>query len=146
MKWIFSFGKLKEFIKGEKQVKLILIAGGIIILLIALSGLGGGSKEAASATTGYELSEYEKKLEERLVDILSGIEGAGKIDVMVTLDTAEENEYGKTKDMLLSVKAPCVRGVIVVCDGGNSVIVKEKITKAVSGVFGISTTRVSVIN
>ena len=65
---------------------------------------------------------------------------------MVTLDTSEESEYGRSKDMLLSVKAPSVRGVIVVCDGGNNIIVKEKVTSAVSGVFGISTTRVSVIN
>ena len=47
--------------------------------------------------------------------------------------------------MLISVKAPQVRGVIVVCDGGDNIAVKEKVINAVSGVFGISTTRISVI-
>ena len=146
MKWIFSFGKLKEYINGDKRIKLILILGIAVIILIALSGLNGRKAEAVSTVSADELYQYEKKLEERLTDILTQIDGVGKIKVMVTLDTSEENEYGKTKDVLLSVKAPSVRGVIVVCDGGDNIIVKEKVTSAVSGVFGISTTRVSVIN
>lgn len=146
MKWIFSFGKLKEYIKGDKRIKLILVLGIAVIILIALSGLGEKKSVAAPTASASELSLYEKKLEERLSDILSEIEGVGNIKVMVTLDTSEESEYGKSKDMLLSVKAPSVRGVIVVCDGGDNIIVKEKVTSAVSGVFGISTTRISVIN
>lgn len=146
MKWILSVGKLKEYIKGDKRIKLILVLGIAVILLIALSGIGGSKSGTAGSTSISELSQYEKKLEERLSDILSEIEGVGKLKVMVILDTSEENEYGRSKDMLLSVKAPSVRGVIVVCDGGNNIIVKEKVTSAVSGVFGISTTRISVIN
>lgn len=146
MKWIFSFGKLKEYINGDKRIKLILILGIAVIILIALSGLNVRKAEAASTVSVGELYQYERKLEERLTDILTQIDGVGNIKVMVTLDTSEENEYGKTKDVLLSVKAPSVRGVIVVCDGGDNIIVKEKVTSAVSGVFGISTTRVSVIN
>lgn len=146
MKWILSVGKLKEYIKGDKRIKLILVLGIAVILLIALSGIGGSKSGTADFTAISELSQYEKKLEERLSDILSEIEGVGKLKVMVILDTSEENEYGRSKDMLLSVKAPSVRGVIVVCDGGNNIIVKEKVTSAVSGVFGISSTRISVIN
>lgn len=146
MKWILSFGKLKEYIKSDKRIKLILVLGIAVILLIAISGIGGNKSGTADSASLSELSQYEKKLEERLSDILSEIEGVGKLKVMVTLDTSEESEYGRSKDMLLSVKAPSVRGVIVVCDGGNNIIVKEKVTSAVSGVFGISTTRISVIN
>ena len=68
----------------------------------------------------------------------------GEANVMVTLDTSEQTEYGKNADMLLSVTAPKVRGVIVVCEGGNSVSVKEKVIEAVTGVFGISSLRISV--
>lgn len=146
MKWIFSYGKLKEYIKGDKRIKLILILGVTVIILIAFSGISGKKSETVSTASIGELSQYERKLEERLSDILSEIEGVGNIRVMITLDTSEESEYGKSKDMLLSVKAPEVRGVIVVCDGGDNVIIKEKITSAVSGVFRISTTRISVIN
>ena len=146
MKWIFSYGKLKEYIKSDKRIKLILALGAAVIILIAFSGISGKKSENVSTVSIEELSQYERRLEERLSDILSEIDGVGDIRVMITLDTSEENEYGKSKDMLLSVKAPEIRGVIVVCDGGDNIIVKEKVTSAVSGVFGISTTRISVIN
>ena len=146
MKGIFRIKDVGEIIKSDKSVKIILAAGAALMLLIAFGGFFGGSSKTEE--TGYsraELSEYEARLEKRLSDILSEIKGIGKTEVMITLDGAEQTEYGKSKDMLISVKAPQVRGVIVVCEGGDNIAVKEKVINAVSGVFGISTTRISVI-
>ena len=146
MKGIFSLKDVGEIIKSDKSVKIILAAGAALMLLIAFGGFfGGSSKTEETAYSRAELSEYEARLEKRLSDILSEIKGIGKTEVMITLDVAEQTEYGKSKDMLISVTAPRVRGVIVVCDGGDNVAVKEKVINAVSGVFGISTTRISVI-
>ena len=146
MKGIFRIKDVGEIIKSDKSVKIILAAGAALMLLIAFGGFFGGSSKTEE--TGYsraELSEYEARLEKRLSDILSEIKGIGKTEVMITLDGAEQTEYGKSKDMLISVKAPQVRGVIVVCEGGDNIAVREKVINAVSGVFGISTTRISVI-
>ncbi|MGN0656344.1 MAG: hypothetical protein ACI4KR_06090 [Ruminiclostridium sp.] len=146
MKGIFRLKDVGEIIKSDKSVKIILAAGAALMLIIAFGGFFGGSTQTEE--TGYsraELAEYEARLEKRLSDILSEINGIGKTEVMITLDGAEQTEYGKSKDMLLSVTAPRVRGVIVVCDGGDNIAVKEKVINAVSGVFGISTTRISVI-
>lgn len=146
MKGIFRIKDVGEIIKSDKSVKIILAAGAALMLLIAFGGFFGGSSKTEE--TGYsraELSEYEARLEKRLSDILSEIKGIGKTEVMITLDCAEQTEYGKSKDMLISVKAPQVRGVIVVCEGGDNIAVREKVINAVSGVFGISTTRISVI-
>ena len=146
MKGIFRLKDVGEIIKSDKSVKIILAAGAALMLIIAFGGFFGGSTKTEEA--GYsraELAEYEARLEKRLSDILSEIKGIGKTEVMITLDGAEQTEYGKSKDMLISVKAPQVRGVIVVCDGGDNIAVKEKVINAVSGVFGISTTRISVI-
>ena len=146
MKGIFKLKDVGKIIKSDKSVKIILAAGTALMLLIAFGGFFSGSTK--SEETGYsraELAEYEARLEKRLSDILSEIKGIGKTEVMITLDGAEQTEYGKSKDMLISVKAPQVRGVIVVCDGGDNIAVKEKVINAVSGVFGISTTRISVI-
>ncbi len=147
MKAVIGFGEIKELIKSEKGIKLIFAAGLILILLIAFSGLftRSGSKETEQVrSSAEELSAYESMLEQRLTDILSQIEGVGSVKVMVTLDDTGETEYGKNADMLLSVTAPRVRGVIVVCDGGDSITVKEKVVGAVSGVFGINTLHISV--
>ena len=64
---------------------------------------------------------------------------------MITLDSSEQNQYQKNEDEPVYTKTPEIRGVIVVCDGGDNIIIREKVISAVSGAFGISTTRVSVI-
>ena len=146
MKAIIGFGEIKELLKTDKALKVILFAGAALVLLIALGGLFGGSggRDETGVFSQAELTEYEHGLEKRLEEILSGIDGVGEAKVMVTLDTSERTEYGKNADMLISVTAPKVRGVIVVCDGGDSVAVKEKVMSAVSGVFGINSLHISV--
>ena len=147
MKAVIGFGELKELLKGDRKIKLMLIIGAVMILLIAFGGVfAGGSKnsKAAQPDARSTLSEYENRLEERLADILTKIDGVGNVSVMVTLDTSEQTEYGRNADMLLSVTAPKVRGVIVVCEGGDSLAVKAKVYDAVSGVFGINSLHISV--
>ncbi len=148
MNGIFSIKELKEIFKSEKSIKMILVIGAALIIVITLSGLGGGSdkKSDDSMLFNYEKqAEYEAALENRLENILSQINGTGNIDIMVTLDTSEQNQFQKSGNELVSTRTPEIRGVIVVCDGGDNIIVREKIISAVSGAFGISTTRVSVI-
>lgn len=152
MKAIIGLGEIKELLKTDRAVRLIVGAGAAILLLIALGSLFGqfgssGKTDNASVSGKADremLEEYEHTLEQRLSDILSDIDGVGEAKVMVTLDTSGHTEFGKNADMLISVTAPEVRGVIVVCDGGDSVAVKEKVIDAVSGVFGINTLRISV--
>ena len=144
MKGILSLKELRGLLTDDKKLTVALIVGAVLILFLSLGGLKSGEAEAADRP--YEdRSAYEAELERRLTDILSEIEGIGELSVMVTLDTSEQTEYGKNEDMLLSVKMPQVRGVIVVCGGGDSVIVQEKVVRAVTGVFAVSSTRVSVI-
>ncbi len=145
MKGIFSLKELRELFSGDKKKALALLAGAAVVLFLAFGGLKGGSEREDAAFSMKAQAEYEEVLEKRLSDILSGIEGVGELSVMVTLECSEETEYGKNEEMLLSVKMPRVRGVIVVCGGGDSVVVQEKVIRAVSGVLGISSARVSVI-
>lgn len=143
MKGILSLKELRGFLTDDKKLTVALIVGAALILFLSIGGLKSGETEAAPP---YEdRSAYEAELEKRLTDILSEIEGIGELRVMVTLDTSEQTEYGKNENMLISVKMPQVRGVIVVCGGGDSVIVREKVVRAVTSVFAVSSTRVSVI-
>lgn len=147
MKAVIGLGEIKELLKTDKAVKAVLIAGAALIIMLALGGLFGGKtvkNTDKAVNNAAELEKYEHGLEERLAAILSDIDGVGKAKVMVTLDTSGRTEYGKNCDMLISVTAPAVRGVIVVCDGGDSITVREKVTGAVSGVFGINTLHISV--
>ena len=140
-----SLKELKELLRSDKGLKILFAVGAALILLTAIGGLlpksgsGDGGKDGCTDFAGYEAA-----LEKRLEDILSKIEGIGEVDVMVTLDTACETEYGRNADMISSVTAPKVRGVAVVCGGGDSITVKEKVINAVAGVLGIGVSHISV--
>ena len=111
-------------------------------------------------------NEYQKEIEEQLVNILQEINGVGRVKVMVTIEGSTEyvyaeeyntkndntedktsqsyqNKYvivdnGNTKEALVKkVLKPKVSGVIVVCEGGTSPIISEKIYQAVSAVLDI---------
>ena len=148
MRAVIGMGEIKELLKSEKALKIILIAGAVLILITAFGGIftGSGERRTDSLSSAQRISEQERGLEERLSAILSEIDGVGEVQVMVTLDTSEQMQYGRNSDMLLSVTAPAVRGVIVVCDGGGRADVREKVVNAVTGVFGINSLRVSVSN
>lgn len=147
MNGILSLKELKELLRNEKSLKIILIAGLFLIIIIAFSGFSTGKTEKKDKMffDYNRQSEYEQALEKKLSSVLSEINGIGNIDIMITLDTSEENRFDDKEDELVCVRTPSVRGVIVVCDGGDNIIIREKVISAVSAAFGISTTRVSVI-
>lgn len=76
---------------------IFLLAVGLLFVVIALPMEQGGEKAGSeepseTAFTGGEISlnEYEKKLERRLAALLSTVDGAGKVEVMVTLRSSSE--------------------------------------------------------
>ncbi len=120
-----------------------------------------------------DTAAYKKELESELVNILKQIQGVGEVSVMITIEGSTEyiyaeeystkydsssdktskdyqNQYvivdnGKTKEALVKkVLKPSVTGVIVVCEGGNSLSVQEKILTAVSAVLDLSTNKICV--
>ena len=52
---------------------------------------------------------------------------------------------GTQQTVLLKEIQPKVRGVLIVCNGGDNEIVKEEITEAVSRILDISSSKVSVL-
>lgn len=138
--------KLNEFLKSDKAAKLAIIIGLAVMALIFVTGLTGGSKAASepAAQTTDNAGESEKLAEERLARILSEIEGAGEIHVMITLDRTGENVYNDRESSVLTTIAPTIRGVVVVCSGCRSATVREKVSEAVSKALGIGANRVCV--
>lgn len=157
--------KLKPLIEKIPENKRPAVLAGVgiaLMLVIFLSGIGEESHEAEKITVATQNTvSYAEETEEKLESIISLIDGAGRCKVMVTLDTSEENIYAsdingdkseyvviKTSSdeggLLLKIVQPKIRGVAVVCDGGDSYITVNSITEAVCSVLGISSARVSV--
>lgn len=116
---------------------------------------------------------YCEYLEDKVQEIVESIEGAGETKVMITLsetteyvyatngkdtrksdensdDSTNENDYVIIDDnnndagLLIKTIEPKVRGVAVVCEGGNDSAVQRQIYSAVSAVLNISTSRISI--
>ena len=134
--------------KTEKGTKIIF-AGGIALIIIifrfSLDHSGGRSAEpTADPAVLSEIDEYERRLEERLAEIIGAIEGTGKVHIMITLERTEENVFSDRETSVAATITPTIRGALVICEGSENVIVRQKVTDAVCKVLGISAARVCV--
>ena len=166
--------KIKDFfaLKKEKTPFLIIVLGGIGILLIMLSELFPGNKNAEIKTEEpgfYEFFEDESELETKLSEAISKIKGAGKTEVIITFETSKEYKYAKNssenisfdesetedeiviiesddgeKPIVIRTEEAKIRGVLVICEGGKNPLVREKIIEAVCALFNIPSNKVSV--
>ena len=138
-------GRLKKLMDNDKMRRIIIISGIIGIALIFLSNYidigkisGGKREEEFSVTT------YSTQIQKDLQSVISRIEGAGKTEVLLTMENSVEyvyldNSTTKTKEI-----EPLIRGVLVVCEGGDSPVVVERITEAVTKALDISAAKVCI--
>lgn len=158
--------KINEILKVFKN-KHIRVLGVIFIIGIVLM-LSVGEKPKNKAE---EVKESISTLsdEERLEDILSEIDGAGDVSVMITYyGTAEKDIAYETKTnksgneerneesedkkavmrdgepMIVKEIYPKVKGVIVAANGANSITVRQAIIEAVTAVMDVPTHRVCI--
>ena len=156
---------LIEKIPKEKRPVILAATGIVLICAILLSSFFENDKteikDVKTDSEIYEENQYVAELERKLTDIISSIEGAGRVKVMITLENSEENVYAidineskneyvliKTSSdeggLLLKIIQPKVRGVAIVCDGGDVGKVKMSILDATCSAMGISSSKVSI--
>ena len=54
-------------------------------------------------------------------------------------------ENGVSRPLVETSKEPTVKGVVVVCDGGNSSVVQQRVTEVLTTVLGIGSNQVCVV-
>ncbi len=113
-------------------------------MLIFLSGQFSGNKATDGAVTELSSSAYCEVLTSELVDMIENLEGVGKAQVLLTLDSSYEYVYLDDDKTLTKIMEPKIRGVAVTCTGGNDPVVKEKVTKLLTTVLSVSTSSISV--
>lgn len=171
--------KLKSF-TSKKHGNLIFVLGICGMALLLLSELlphGTSSSQKASSGSSFDADTYAVSVQKELCELLGKIQGVGRVEVMLTLEsttqsvyaTAEktqssengsseqstnqqsyENDYvlvdgenGK-EALVQQVDMPAVRGVVVICDGGDDSATVCRVTEAVGVVLGVSTNRICV--
>jgi stage III sporulation protein AG len=139
--------KIKSLMKNEKAVKAIVFGGFALIILLFLSDIFSGSTQP-KVSVETDFGEYERQIEHKLHTAISAINGVNPevLTVVVTLDSLCETVYAERGSGVKTVITPRVRGVAIICEGGENIVVKQKIVELVSRLLGISSTRISVTN
>ena len=150
-----------EFMKKDGFIKLTVAAGivGIVLIFISSSVNLGGNNNASEVSeqplqleSDISVSRYKEELCEELGNMLASIEGVGRTKIMLTLDStvrniyATDNDYqdGSEKALTVGQTMPSVKGVLVVCDGGDDKDVCGRVISAVSAALNISDSHICV--
>ena len=150
----------RDFLKKYRFAVLFLLIG---LLLMAIPE----KSTTETPTVQAEPVQTSEDLEESLSQILSRIQGAGKVEVLLTESRGKETLY-QTNDqtsqdssredtvlisgterqeegLVRQVNPPVYQGAIVVCQGGDKPTVKLAIVEAVMSVTGLSSNAITVL-
>lgn len=160
-----------------KYPALILLAG--LVLLLWPAGKGEDPEpaqtEPASAACGESEEAYRLRTERQLEALLSQVEGAGRVKVMLSLQTGPAVQYqtdssrsqsregdreqsaaeektvmqsrgsAYTEPAVVSTALPVFRGALIVAEGGADPGVRYQLSAAVSGLLGLGTDQITVV-
>lgn len=156
-------GELKEFLKKNRCVLLVLLCG---LVLLCWPQRKQQTQQDIPQQTG-----QTESLEQRLEKILSQVSGAGTVRVLLTqaesgetiyqtddTESTQENGSSLRRETVLvtdgsrqqaglvrQTQAPVYRGAVVVCQGGDTAPVRLAIVEAVAGVTGLPSNRITVL-
>lgn len=136
--------KINSILSSDKARIVFVIIGLGAILLIFLSSQLTNSKPTENVKTEFSSSQYCQNLTSELTDMIENLEGVGKAQILLTLESSYEYVYLDDDKTLTKVLEPKIRGVAVTCTGGNDPVVKEKVTKLLATVLSVSTSSISV--
>lgn len=163
MDWLAVKEKAGYFLRKYRYVLLILLVG---IVLMCLPGGEEPEQERVSPEQTDGMSATPDP-EERLRQILSQIEGAGKVEVLLTPLAGEETVYQTDEDLsangdrmetviitdaqraqhglVKQVNPPVYLGAVVVCQGADRATVRLAIVEAVANATGLGADKISVL-
>ncbi len=151
--------------KFKLKTEYVLIVALIAAIILAAAFSFGKSSNKNTATVS-ETDRYVSSLENKLQSVISGIKGAGKSSVVITVDgaissvvavdekTVEENGRKTTtvstvmsggKPVILGEKYPEITGVLVVAKGADDITVKMAILNAVTVALGVNCNKVQIL-
>ena len=83
--------------QGENKIRIIValgLAGMVLVLISQFMSTGGtGKKEVDAATADFITEQYINDLEDKLQTMITGMQGVGRTEVMMTLEKGVEYVY-----------------------------------------------------
>lgn len=131
---------LKKILENPKFLRITVIIGVCAVVLIFMSSF----IDISSFQRTVDSDEYCAQLEENLLTIVSQIEGVGEAKIFLTMDNSGENVYLNNTDTKTKSITPVVRGIVIVCGGGDDTLVVSRVMSAVTKSLDISSDKVCV--
>lgn len=136
---MFKGRKLNEILSDKRFVRIAVIAAvGAILLIFISSYLDFGGASAV------DTEAFGERLRTQLLTIVSHIDGVGEAEIFLTLDNGGENVYLTNSDTKTKSIEPTVRGVVIVCDGGDDPVVVSRVLSAVTRSLSVSSDKVCI--
>lgn len=151
--------KLTIAVNKYKYVLLILILGFVLILLPT-----GKSDDQILLKPAISEDHIDQ---EALGALLSRTKGAGRVEVLLSLQDSAITQYQENRDvtspssrsttvtvtdaqrnelgLINKTSAPTYRGAIIICEGADDPAVRLALVEAVSNITGLGTNQISVL-
>lgn len=155
-----------NFLRAKKIYALAALALiGVIIILIGKSGVQN-TEDVGDSIEELDPSKYSEMLEERIEELCNRVDGVSGAYAVVTLkggyqaiyaiDSQSGNTSTKNQTVVIGSGSgerailegysyPEIAGVGIVCHGGDSYEVKNKIVSLISSAFDISANKIFVV-
>lgn len=152
--------RLTASVRQHRAVWLVLLAG--LVLLAIPTGDRLSADRVEPLPSGFDLSAMEGRLEE----VLSRIDGAGEVTVVLTVrsgtrqvlaeDVDREEGSERTQTVVLSRSGsgqqtvtvqevyPAYQGALLVCSGGDDPTVRLRLTEAMTALTGLGADKISI--
>ena len=155
-----------EKIKNNKKIQYIIIAICFVvaILILIFSSISSMNQSSKSQNS---VDSYVTNLEERLSKTLSKVKGAGKVSVIITVESGMETvlaskiittetptgtEVEETplivngKTVVVKELYPKIVGVLIVAEGANNISVMNKIQQATISLLDIQLNQIEILS
>ena len=138
--------------KLRSNIFLALLVG--VLLLAMGKGFFGGEKETpAQAETQTASDVAERETETRMAEILSKVQGAGAVDVMLTYCRTEERtiaqdevrEESERDGKFRVEQKTALEGVVIVAEGGGDATVQAALHQAAEALCNVPAHKIAVL-
>ena len=132
--------KLNDIIADKRFIRVAMISAAVAIILLILWPKLTADKSVGTA----DAERYTSELREQLLNIISHIDGVGEAEIFLTMDNSGESVYLSNSDTKTKSIEPTVRGVVIVCGGGDDPVVVQRVLSAVTRSLSISSDKVCI--
>ena len=159
--------RITDFLKKYRYAAIVLVIGVALMVFPVPSGDNRENVEEKQTVP----AELSISVEDRLEKILSQIDGAGRVEVMLTIAFGEEKLYQYDEDTSVSdttnsirktvvtvtdsqrketglirqINPPVYMGAVIICQGAENPTIKLAVVDAVSKATGLGANEISVL-